>query len=262
MRPNLLRKKLSAGEATLGTRLHSSWPAVVEAVGHTGLYDYVEFLAEYAPYDAFGMENFCRTAELYQMTPMIKLDREARPQVIQAVSSGFQSVLFANCRSAADVEACVRLVRPETPEDEGEFGAVMGRFTYMNYGGGPDYVQALRDLVVVIMIEKVQAVEELDAILKIPGVDMIQWGPADYAMSSGYYANRNDPHVTETGLRVIEACKKAGIPPRIEIHTLDQVAQYLELGIQHFNLGADLRIIYTHLLQNGEQMRKLLGQAR
>ena len=259
MRPNLLREKLTQGKPTLGTRVHSTWPAVVEAVGHTGMFDYVEFLAEYAPYDAYALENFCRAAELFNLTALIKLDQEARTQVIQAVSSGFQSVLFANCRSAADVEACVRLVRAETPEDKGEFGAVMGRFTYMNYGGGPDYVQALRDLIVVIMIEKVQAVQELDEILKIPGVDMIQWGPADYSMSAGYYADRGGPEVQAAGRKVIEACQKAGIPPRIEIHSLDQVQEYLEMGIRHFNFGADLRILYTHLLQNGQRMRELLG---
>jgi 2-keto-3-deoxy-L-rhamnonate aldolase RhmA len=260
MRPNLLRQKLNAGKATLGTRLHISWPAVVEAVGHTGMFDYVEFLAEYAPYDAFALENFCRAAELFQLTPMIKLDHEARTQVIQAVSAGFQSILFANCRSAADVAACVRLVRPETPKDEGEFGAVMGRFTYMEYGGGPDYVQALRDLVVVVMIEKVHAVEELDQILKVPGLDMIQWGSADYAMSSGLYANRHGSEVTAVGRRVIEACLKAGIQPRIELHTLDSIQEYLELGIRHFNLGVDLRIIYSHLLEKGRQLREMLAE--
>jgi len=262
MRPNLLRQKLMNGSPTLGTRLHSTWPAIVEAVGHTGMFDYVEFLAEYAPYDAYTLENFCRAAELFQMTPLIKLDQEARTQVIQAVSSGFQSVLFANCRSAAEVAACVRLVRAETPQDKGEFGAVMGRFTYMNYGGGPAYVQALRDLVVVIMIEKVQAVEELEAILAVPGVDMIQWGPADYAMSAGLYADRGGPQVRSTELKVLEACKKAGIPARIEVHSLEQVPDYLEMGIQHFNFGADLRILYTHWQQNGQKMREMLGAAK
>lgn len=261
MRTNLLRQKLSTGKPTLGTRLHSTWPAVVEAVGHTGMFDYVEFLAEYAPYDAFALENFCRAAELFQLTPMIKLDREARTQAIQAVASGFQSVLFANCRSADEAAACVRLVRPETPEDGGEFGAVMGRFTYMEYGGGPDYVQALRDLVVVLMIEKAPAVQALDEILKVPGVDMIQWGPADYAMSAGLYADRRGPEVSAVGRRVIEACLEAGIPPRVELHTLEQVPEYLDLGVRHFNLGADLRIIYSHLLQHGKQLRGLLETA-
>ena len=49
MRRNKLRELLQAGRPTLGTHLHSSWPSVVEVVGHTGMFDYVEFVSEYAP---------------------------------------------------------------------------------------------------------------------------------------------------------------------------------------------------------------------
>ena len=45
-KPNVIREKLNAGEPTLSTHIHSVWPAEIEALGHTGLYDYVEFVAE------------------------------------------------------------------------------------------------------------------------------------------------------------------------------------------------------------------------
>ena len=51
MKPNVLRQKLESGEPTVSTHIHSTWPSVVEAVGHTGIYDYVEFVAEYGPSD-------------------------------------------------------------------------------------------------------------------------------------------------------------------------------------------------------------------
>ena len=46
MRPNKLRRLLRADKPTLSTHIHTTWPSVVEAIGHTGLYDYVEFLGE------------------------------------------------------------------------------------------------------------------------------------------------------------------------------------------------------------------------
>jgi hypothetical protein len=52
------------------------------------------------------------------------------------------------------VRECVRILRPETPDDRGTCGVATRRFTYMGYGGGREYVQALRDIVVAIMIEK------------------------------------------------------------------------------------------------------------
>ena len=67
MRRNRLREKLATGEPTLGTRIHSTWPSVIEIVGHTGVFDYVEFVAEYAPYDLYDLDNIGRAVELVDM---------------------------------------------------------------------------------------------------------------------------------------------------------------------------------------------------
>ena len=103
MKPNLLRQKLDQGLPTIGTRLHNIWPSVVEALGHTESFDYVEFLAEYAPFDLPALDNFCRAAELFEMSSIIKIDAEPRAFLAQrGVGAGFQGVLFADVRSAED----------------------------------------------------------------------------------------------------------------------------------------------------------------
>ena len=70
MRPNKLRELLKAGQPTLA-HIHTTWPSVVEAIGCTGLYDYVEFVGEYGPYDLHDLDNLCRAA-VYNMSMMIK----------------------------------------------------------------------------------------------------------------------------------------------------------------------------------------------
>ena len=75
---------------------------------HRSQYDYVEFSGEYAPYDLHGLDDFCRAAELHGLGAMIKLDQEPRTWLAQrAVGAGFQSVLFADVRTADDARACV-----------------------------------------------------------------------------------------------------------------------------------------------------------
>jgi 4-hydroxy-2-oxoheptanedioate aldolase len=260
MKKNTLRQLINSGKPTLGTRLHSIWPAMVEAVGHTGLFDYVEFLAEYAPFDLDGLDNFCRAAELHHLGSLIKIDQDPRRFFAQrGIGAGFEGVLFVDSRSVADVQECVRIARPETPEDGGSYGVATRRFAYMRYGGGAEYVQALRDVVVMIMIEKQAAVEALEEILAVPGVDMIQWGPADYTMSIGKGGVlRGDPQIKAVERRVIEACLKAGVPPRIEIAHPDDARYYLDLGVRHFNLGVDIAIYFNWLSTHGETVRKLL----
>lgn len=256
MRPNRLRALLKEGRPSLATHIHTTWPSIVEAVGHAGVYDYVEFVAEYAPFDLHDLDNLARAGELYNLGMMIKVDQEPRGFIAgRAIGSGFGSVLFADCRGAEDVRSCVSVVRPETPEDGGTHGVATRRFTYMGYGGSREYVQALRDVVIAVMIEKRGAVEEIEEILAIPGVDMIQWGPADYSMSIGRAGERNIPEVKETERRVIELALRAGVQPRAEINSPDQAKYYLDMGVRHFCIGTDVGILFDWWKRNGEALR-------
>jgi 2-keto-3-deoxy-L-rhamnonate aldolase RhmA len=259
MRPNKLRQLLDSDKPSISTHIHSTWPSVIEAVGHTGLYDYVEFVGEYGPYDLHDLDNMCRAAELYDLGMMLKVDQEPRGFLAQrAVGSGFQSLLFADPRSAADVQECVDIARPETPEDGGNFGVAMRRFAYMEYGGGLEYVEALRQTVVMAMIEKAAAVEDLDAILQVKGLDMVQWGPADYCVSIGKAGQYNDEQVKQTERRVIDAALKAGVQPRAEIRTADDAKYYQDMGVKHFCVGTDISILHNWWKKEGEALRKVV----
>jgi 2-keto-3-deoxy-L-rhamnonate aldolase RhmA len=263
MKKNKLREMLNAGQPTLSTHLHSTWPSVVEAVGHTGMFDYVEFVAEYTPYTLHDLDNICRAVELFDMSAMIKVDQEGRGFVAQrAIGSGFNSVLFADSRTVEEAHSCIRAVRAETPEDGGVHGVATRRMVYMSgYGGNAEYVQAMRDIVVVLMIEKKGAVENLDEILSLDGLDMIQWGPADYSMSIGKPGGMRDPEVKAVERRVIEAALKKGVQPRAEINDIDGAKYYLDLGVRHFCIGTDLLILHDWFKQKGEGMRKAISEA-
>jgi len=261
MRRNKLRELLDAGEPTIGTNLLSTWPSVVEAVGHTGMFDYVEFQAEYAPFHLYALDDFCRAVELFDMSSMIKIDQEPRRFLSQrAIGAGFQSVLFADCRSVEDVRECVRAVRPETPEAGGYHGAAVRRFSYMAYSDEPEYVDFLNDVVVAIMIEKKSAVDQVEEILAVEGVDLIQVGLTDYSISIGRPgAFKDDPEVKDVERQIIEACHRTGVPIRATIGNADAVKQYLDLGVRHFSMGTDLFILHNWLKEHGDSLRKAIA---
>ncbi|MCB1719056.1 MAG: 2,4-dihydroxyhept-2-ene-1,7-dioic acid aldolase, partial [Candidatus Competibacteraceae bacterium] len=214
MRKNRLRQLLDADQPSLGTHLHSSWPSIIELVGHSGMFDYIEFVAEYAPYDLYGLENMARAVDLFDhMSAMMKIEQEPRTFLtVRAIGSGIQNVLFADPRTAADVEACVRAVRAETPASGGLHGVGMRRDVgHVMECGTPAFVQALDEAVVGIMIEKQSAVEDLEALLSVKGVDMVQFGPADYSMSIGLTGQWSHPKVKEAEKYVIETALRLGI---------------------------------------------------
>lgn len=259
MRANPLREKLDAGEPTLSTHIHGVWPSVVEALGHTGIYDYVEFVAEYGPSDLHDLDNIARAAELYGMGTMIKTDQSAQAYLAQrGIGSGFSSVLFTDARSADDVREAILTIKPDTPDDHGQYGVATRRHTYMGYGGSKEYVKALQESVVAMMIEKKGAVDELDEILEIPGVDMIQWGGADFSMSIGRAGERNHPEVTEARDKVFKAAVAKGIAARAEVNSADETKMYLDMGVRHFSVGTDINILYNFWKKEGEGIRKAL----
>lgn len=153
------------------------------------------------------------------------------------------------------------MARPDTPQDGGRYGVATRRHTYMGYGGTPEYVQALRDVVIALMIEKKGIVDRLEEALSVGGVDMVQWGARDYCMSIGRPGDWSAPDVKATERRVIETSLRMGIQPRAEINSPDQAKYYLDLGVRHFSLGIDVSILFNWLKQNGEELRKAIEEA-
>ena len=264
MRKNRLRELLRSGEPSLGTRLETQWPAIVELVGYSGVFDYVEILAEYAPYDLFSLDNVGRAIDLFDhMTGMIKIQQESRQHLaVRAISSGIQNVLFADVRSVAEAEQCIRAVRAETPQTGGLAGSRHGRDVgIIQERGSPAWVQSLEDVVVALMIEKKGAVENLAAILSLRGVDMVQFGPSDYAMSIGKVGQRTDPEVMEARTYTIETALKMGVAPRAEINSPEDAEYYLNLGVKHFSMGIDVRTLLEWYQESGARMRDILRSA-
>jgi 4-hydroxy-2-oxoheptanedioate aldolase len=262
MRRNSLRRLLQSGEPTIGTHLFLCDPGVVETVGQTRAFDYVEFLGEYAAYDLRGLEEFCRAAELYGLGTMIKVDYESRAFVAQrSVGAGFEAVLFADSRSADDAAACVRAVKADAPDHGGLHGVAYRRQARPTYAGSPEYIQALDDVVIAVMIEKASAVEALDEILAVKGVDLVQWGPSDYSMNVGLSGQESSSRVRDVERRVISACHAAGVPCRAEINTVEEAKYYTDLGVRHFCIGWDLWVLHDVLKDGGERLRAAVSDA-
>lgn len=264
MRRNKLRELLDAESPSLGTHFHSPWPSVVEMVGHSGEFDYVEYVAEYAPHDLHTMDNLGRAIDLFDdLSGMIKVEQGPSGWLAnRAMGAGFQNLLFSSVRTAADAERCVQAVRVDTPQGGGDHGVNMRR--YVRFGmdaGSPEFVQALEDAVVAVMIEKQSAVENLEEILAVDGIDMVQFGPADYALSIGKPRQYHDAQVVEAEEHVIGTALRMGKHPRVEPAGPEGFDRYLEMGVRHFCVGTDVTILMDWYRTRGANMRAILAGA-
>ena len=259
MKSNRLRELLNEGKPTVGTHVISPWPRIVEVIGHTNTFDYVEYVGEYSTFDMEQLENFGRAIDLFpNMSSMIKVEEQGRGLIAtRAIDAGIQNVLFTDCRSAEDVRECIRFVRPETPEAGGIHGTGMRRGAL---GSSPvEWVKAMNDVVIAIMIEKKGAMENLEEILSIKGVDMLQFGPSDYSISVGKAGQARSPEIQKIQRDMIEMALKKGVAPRVEIGSFEQAKPFVEMGVHHFCIGWDIMVVALWCRQQAEGMRELLA---
>ena len=261
LKSNRLRKLLFEGKPTVATRIYSRWPFITEVIGATKQYDYIEFLAEYAPFTQEELENISIAAEKCGMAAIIKVDMLHRFYVAQkAVAAGFEGVLLTDHRTADDLRETLRYLRPDSPEDLGRFSFACRRFNYQDGSWGTvnieEYKQLLRDTVVMLMVEKKETLENLDDILSVGGVDMVQWGPMDFSLSMGWDPKTKLAELKGLERQMIEIAKRHKVAVRCEIKNAEDAKIYRDLGVSHFCLGDE---IGNNAIFWGEQGRSLRG---
>jgi len=257
---NNLRIVFREKEFIMATRVNSTWPLITEQVGSCGTYDYVEFLAEYAPFGQHDLENLARAAELHRIGIIAKVDYANRAYVSQkALASGFQGILFTDHVGADEVEETIRNVRPACPEYQGRLGFVNRRWIgNADLSSQMDYARDVAQTVIGFMIEKKEAVDHIEEICQVPGVDFVQFGPADFSMNCGFDKSKQEDAVREAEETVIKAALKHGVSPRVEIRCAREAEHYKTLGVKHFCLGSEIRILKDFWKQEGDALHQLL----
>jgi len=256
---NKIRKLLDENKAIVSTRLWTIQPTRAEAAAFYGHFDYLEFLAEYSAYSLEGLENFVRACELHDCGSMIKIDLQNRYYVAQkALAVGFQAIMFADHHDADEVRETVRMMTPEAPQYGGGFGYPGTR--WVGFGGFKsqmDHAAVNASAVLAFMIEKKEAVENIEEICSVPGVDIVQFGPSDFCMSNGWNMADHKEEVAAAEKHVIEVALKHGVRPRCEINTLEEMEKYKAMGVRDFAMGDEYVILQQYWSTVGAKAKEL-----
>ena len=259
MKENRLRSLLDAGKGSVSTRIWSPWATMMEAAASTGLFDYLEFVAEYSPYDLMLLENMARACELHDTGSMIKVDFQNRFYVAQkAMAAGFQAILFTDHKTADEVKESIYMTMPDSEGFGGRFGFPNNRWIgFTGYQPQLDYAEMVRKTVRIFMVEKGETMKNIEEICKVPGVDMLQFGPSDFSLSNGWNRADHMDDCRKAEEEMIRIALDAGVQPRCEIYTLEEAEYYKELGVRHFSIGDELRIMKNYWNTACADVRKL-----
>ena len=131
------------------------------------------------------------------------------------------------------------------------------------YWAGDDYPKYADDeILVVVMIEHITAVEHVEEILTVPGVDACFIGPNDLAWSMGLGKGpgASDPAHAQAVARVLAAAKKLGVPAGIHCRSVDEVSMRAEQGFQFLACTSDHFMLFNAASQGVKSIRAKIGR--
>jgi 4-hydroxy-2-oxoheptanedioate aldolase len=246
-KPNRLRAKLNTDGIATGCMIFSWSPNMVEAAAASGI-DYVRIDAEHAWRQDGMLEHLIRAADAIGVTSMVRMDN-GYPQLLRkALEIGAGAVLVANVGTVGEAEAVVDAAK-FPPRGSRGFSSYC-RSGHWNAVSAPDWIRwSDSEPMVGIMIEHIEAMEHVDDIMAVDGVDFVNFGPADFALSLGLDGpDRNEERVHSAFLRTIEAAQKYDKHVMCNIPTsAEQVRRHVELGLTILELGFDVDYVRNGL---------------
>jgi 4-hydroxy-2-oxoheptanedioate aldolase len=237
MRPSRVLRKLRAGQVVSCFKLNLSCARAAEIAAMAG-FDCLWHCREHIGNDWSVLEQQIWAAKGYDVDVMARVSRGSSSDYVVPLELDAAGILVPHVLTAADARQIVRMTRFHPlglrPVDGGNAD---GAYCNIHFN---DYLrQANEERFVAIMIEDREAIEELDAIAAVEGIDILFFGPADFSQSIGAPGQWDHPEIARARKRVAEVCarhgKFAGCPA-----TPETLPQWIELGYRFFAMGADV----------------------
>jgi len=233
--PNALKTAWNAGDATLGLWASAPEPACAEVYGGIG-YDYINIDMQHGLIGYSDVVNVLRGLVRSDSVITVRVPWNEPGIIGKVLDAGAMGVIIPMVNTVEEAEAAVRACR-YAPRGSRSYGPIRASGLF-----GPGYAEKANDEIVCVpMIETVEAMDNLDAILDVEGIDAVYIGPADLSISLGLPPDSDNPDDSfQDALKaVVDGCKKRGIAPGI--HSVPKWAPTrLEQGFQMVTVTSDL----------------------
>jgi len=235
---NKVKEALIKKELTIGSWIQTGSPAAAEIIANAG-YDWVAVDCEHSD---IAINEFVSIARgIYGRGPvtMARVRENDTLAIRQVLDMGAEGIIVPMVNNAKEAQKAVSAAKYPPAGIRG--------FGYARVNGwGVDFdayaQKANEDIAVVVMIESKEAVDNIDEILKVEGVDGTFIGPYDMSGSYGCVGKTDDPCILRACDKVVNACIKHNKAPgkHIVLPNEENVADAIKKGFTFIALGADI----------------------
>lgn len=238
----MLRQKVREGALCVGTHCSTTEPWYYEMCGGLG-YDYIWIDNEHAGMTMPMVQNAIVATNAGGCAALVRVPDHSMCNVKPILEVGPDGIIFPMVNSAEEARHCVDMCK-YPPRGSRGFGPLRA----IDYSGMPldEYLAQADDSILLWMqCEHYKAVEALDDILAVDGVDGIICGPMDLSGSIGKMGQFDDPEVRGMFQQIADKCKKAGKPFGVSIGVnYDLIRYWVDQGASFASMGTPADYFY------------------
>jgi 2-dehydro-3-deoxyglucarate aldolase len=232
------RSRLRAGETLLGTMLTLPNAAVAEILADAG-FDWLFVDGEHGPLETHDILAILQAVG-HRTACLVRVPGAAEVPIKTVLDLGADGIIVPQVNTA---EEAARIVQWSRYSPLGSRGVGLARAH--GYGGRfKEYIDTANDrTVVVVQAEHIRAVENIEAIVQVPGIDAVLLGPYDLSASMGKIGQIDDPAVVAAIDRVTSVCRAAKIPLGYFGVTASAVQPMIDRGYTLITAGVDTLLL-------------------
>jgi len=257
-RINSLKQRLRKGENVLGCWSFLGNPQVVEILSLAG-FDFLLLDQEHGLGDTTSLATQLLAMSATPAVGVVRVPWNDHVYLKRALDAGAEAVLIPSIDTAEEARAAVAacLYPPR-----GRRGTAASSVRASSYGMAPDYVATCADnLLIACQIESAKAVENIDEIIAVEGIDVLFIGPFDLSATVGQLGNLKHPEVARLIGHAEARIKASGRPMGTVPHPGCTWKDMFARGYQFVNAGSDVARLRDGSLADVKEFRALYRQA-
>jgi len=255
---NIAKEKILNNELCLGVGLRQSRTVDIGKIMATSGYDWLFIDMEHNSMDIDIASQISVAAQDAGITPIVRVPDFAHHHATRVLDCGAMGVVFPHVENADIAKKLVSYCL-YPPKGHRSMTGVLPQLDFKQQPIADVASTINKNMLIVIMLESPEAIDNVDSIAAVDGVDVILIGTNDLCMEMGIPGDYSNPKVKDAYIKVIEACKKYGKTPGMGgVYNEELMSEYIKMGMRFILSGSDLSFMMQTASQRSNKLRSFL----
>ena len=255
---NIAKEKIFKNELCLGVGLRQSRTVDIGKIMATSGYDWLFIDMEHNSMDIDIASQISVAAQDAGITPIVRVPDFAHHHATRVLDCGAMGVVFPHVDNADIAKKLVSYCL-YPPKGHRSMTGVLPQLDFKQQPIADVASIINKNMLIVIMLESPEAIDNVDSIAAVDGVDVILIGTNDLCMEMGIPGDYSNPKVKDAYIKVIEACKKYEKTPGMGgVYNEELMSEYIKMGMRFILSGSDLSFMMQSASQRSNKLRSFL----